>query len=68
MDIPKLDRTAFWAGTHNENEKRTRSFWFRQSIRARLEAAAYLNSVAYNYDINNPTKMDRTYFSKRKNG
>jgi hypothetical protein len=68
MEIPKLDRTAFWAGTHKENEKRTRKFWSNQSIRARLEAAAYLNSVAYNYDINNPPKMDRTYFSMRKNG
>lgn len=33
---------------------------------ARLRAAAYLNSVAYNYDFNNLPRMDRTAFSMRK--
>lgn len=67
MEEPRLDRTAFWAGTHKENEQRTREFWSMQTIRKRLEAAAYLNSVAYDYDVNNPPKMDRTVFSMRKN-
>jgi hypothetical protein len=32
----------------------------------RLRAAAYLNSVAYGYDLQNPPKLDRTAFSTRQ--
>jgi len=32
----------------------------------RLEAANYLNSIAFQYDLKNPPKMDRTAFSMRK--
>lgn len=63
----KLDRTAFWAGKHEDNEERIKNFWHDQSASDRLNAACYLNSVAYNYDINNPPKIDRTFFSMRKN-
>jgi len=28
---------------------------------------AYLNSVAYNYTLGNPPKMDKSVFSMRKN-
>lgn len=64
----KLDRTAHWAGKFEDNEARIKAEVQNMTARQRLEAAAYLNSVAYNYDINNPPKMDRTVFSMRKNG
>jgi hypothetical protein len=31
----------------------------------RLKVATYLNSVAYNFDLNNPPQMDRTKFSAK---
>jgi hypothetical protein len=64
----KVDRTVFWAGKFEDNEERIKKELQGQTARERLEAAFYLNSVAYNYDINNPPKMDRTVFSMRKNG
>ncbi len=64
----KIDRTAYWAGKFEDNEARIKAEVQKQSARERLEAAFYLNSVAYNFDINYPPKMDRTVFSMRKNG
>ncbi|WP_019947402.1 hypothetical protein [Hymenobacter aerophilus] len=61
----RLDRTAFHAGTHEENAR----YHARQqpaTMAERLRAAAYLNSVAYGYDLNNPPRMDRTAFATRK--
>ncbi len=64
----KLDRTAFWAGKFEENERRIKAEVQNQSVKERLIAAYYLNSVAYNFDVNNHPKMDRSIFSIRKNG
>jgi hypothetical protein len=64
----KLDRTLFWAGKFEDNEARIKTEVQNMTARQRLESAAYLNSVCYNFDINNPPKMDRTVFSMRKNG
>ena len=61
----RLDRTAFHAGTHGETER----YHARQqpeTMAERLRAAAYLNSVAFNYDLNNPPRLDRTVFSARQ--
>ena len=55
-----LDRTAFHAGTHEEAEVH-----HRQNQPERLRVAMDLNSVAFNFDINNPPRMDRTVFSCR---
>ncbi len=61
----RLDRTAFHAGTHEETEKyHARSQ--PKTLVERLQAAAYLNSVAFNYDLNNPPRLDRTAFSARR--
>ncbi len=61
----RLDRTAHHAGTHEENAR-----YYAQNQPAtmaeRLRAAAYLNSVAYGYDQNNPPRLERTAFSTRK--
>lgn len=60
----KLDRTAFSARNAsepvnygNEHQKLT---W-----QERLKIHRYLNSVAFEYDINNPPRMDKTAFSMR---
>lgn len=61
----KLDRTAFHAGTHEETEK----YYAKNQPKTstdRLKAANYLNSIAFQFDINNPPKMDKTAFSMRK--
>ena len=62
----KLDRTAFKMGSHQQSSD-NRDFWAKQPMDERLKAAVYLNSIAYNFDINQPPKMDRTFFLMRKN-
>lgn len=64
---PRLDRTAFHAGTHEETEQyhtRCQPITYAD----RLQAAAYLNSVAFNYDQLNPPRLDRTIFGSRRHG
>ena len=41
-------------------------YWCKKSIAERLEAAWYLNSVAYNFDPKAMPRMDRNIFSARK--
>ena len=65
MKPGKLDRTAFKHQTLEEAGHNL-DYWKKQSYEKRLEAANYLNSVAYNFDINNPPRMDKTYFKIRK--
>jgi hypothetical protein len=61
----KLDRTAFHAGTHSETEQYY-SKMQPKTGKERLEAAHYLNSIAFQFDLKNPPKLDRTAFSMRK--
>lgn len=61
----KLDRSFFKMGSHSESSD-NRSYWSDKSSQERLKAAFYLNSVAYNFDINYPPKMDKTFFASRK--
>ncbi len=61
----KLDRTAFKMSTH-QNSGDNREYWKAKSITERLKYAFYLNSVAYNFDINNSPKMNRAVFEMRK--
>jgi hypothetical protein len=63
----RLDRTAFHAGTHKETERYHARNQPETAV-DRLKAAAYLNSVAFNYDLNNPPRLDRTTFTSRKHG
>jgi len=60
----KLDRTTF--EMHHTRESRNNyDYWKSQSLEERLRAAHYLNSIAYNFPVNDPPKMDRTYFKIR---
>ena len=61
----RLDRTAFHAGTHEETE-RYHARNQPETMAERLRVVAYLNSVAFNYDLNNPPRLDRTVFSARR--
>lgn len=60
----KLDRTAFKAHTSKEAANYA-GVYKNLSWQKRLEIAAYLNSVAYNFDLNNPPRIDRTKFSAK---
>ena len=62
----KLDRSAFSMHALDVNEPAS-DYWRSKTIEERLSAAFYLNSVAYNFDISNPPKMDKNLFSMRKN-
>jgi hypothetical protein len=64
MDSFKLDRTAFKGHTLQEAGNHA-EIYKKLSWQERLKIAAYLNSVAYDFDLNNPPKMDRTKFSAR---
>ncbi len=59
----RLDRTAFAAMTMQEADDA--NDYKNKTPKERLAIAAYLNSVAYNYPINNPPKMDKTIFEAR---
>ncbi len=63
MDF-KFDRTAFSMQSHIEED--LQKTFSHLSYLERLEIAFYLNSVAYNFDRQNPPKMDKTAFSMRK--
>jgi len=60
----KLDRRVFKMYHSCENQNNF-LFWQSQSLEERLKAANYLNSVAYNFFLNGPPKLDRTYFKIR---
>jgi hypothetical protein len=64
MDNFRLDRTASKAQTLKEAADH-RAYYKAMSWQERLKVAAYLNSVAYGYDVNNPPRMDRTKFSAK---
>jgi hypothetical protein len=62
----KFDRTVFKHQSIEEADKNT-NYWLSKTAEERLATSFYLNSIAYNFDINNPPRMDRTVFSMRKN-
>ena len=61
----RLDRTKFKMQTHADASHQL-EYWRSKPIEERLRAAYYLISVAYNFDVNHPPKLDRTSFSMRK--
>jgi hypothetical protein len=62
----RLDRNIGIA--HNHETDPYKDYWQKQTLEDRLKAANYLNSVAYNFSLENPPSMDRTFFAMRKNG
>jgi len=60
----RLNKCAFKAQSLTEASNHS-SFYKTKTWQERLAYAAYLNSVAYNYPLNSPPKMDKTKFSAR---
>lgn len=61
-----LDRTAFKAHTAQEAGNHS-AFYKSKSGKERL--AGYLNSMAFNYPLNDPPRMDKTFFrTKERDG
>lgn len=65
MSTFRLDRSAFKAHTAEEAAKHA-AYYAKLSWQERLAVAAYLNSIAYNYPLHNPPKLDRTKFKASK--
>ncbi len=61
----KLDRTAFSTSKISDSKKESDNY-LNQSLADKYFAFAYLQSVAYNFPINNYPKMDKTLFKTRK--
>lgn len=57
----RLDRTAFSAMSLSEADNAMNDYR-RLSWKERLVIAAYLNSVSYNYPLNDPPKMEKHLF------
>ena len=64
MNSFRLDQTAFKAHTMKEAANHAAEYK-KMSWQDRLKVATYLNSIAYNFDLNNPPRMDRTKFSAK---
>jgi hypothetical protein len=64
MSSFKLDRTAFKAHTLKEASSHA-DVYKKLSWQERLKIAAYLNSIAFNYNIGTPPRLDRTKFSAK---
>ena len=63
----KFDRTVFSAEKMSE-QKKDKTYWLSRPPIERFQAAMYLNSIAYKFDLNNLPKMDKTVFSMEKRG
>lgn len=57
----KLDRTSFKAQTVSDAAEHS-CFYQNKGWQERLRIAAYLNSVAFNYPLATPPRMDKTKF------
>ena len=62
--MPKLDRSYGTSGNIFEQKKES-AHYKNSSLYDIAIVFAYLNSVAFNYDISSPPKMDKTIFSTR---
>lgn len=65
MEEYKFDRTAFKASTVEEADQDMRNYK-NLTPKQRLKIARYLISTAYNFDLNDPPKMDKRIFSLHK--
>ena len=61
----RLDRTAHHAGTHEQAAQYHARHQPATPIK-RLRTATCLNSVAYDYDLDNPPRLDPTAFIIRQ--
>jgi hypothetical protein len=62
MPAFRLDRSAFKAQTAASAADHA-AYYKKLSWQERLRITAYLNSIAYNYPLNNPPRIDKTIFN-----
>ena len=62
MDKFRLDRTACKGQTAEEASNHS-TYYSKLTWKERLEIAFYLNSVAFNFPLDNPPRMDKSKFS-----
>jgi len=60
----RLDRTAFKGQTAVEAADH-KQYYQNLTVKERLRIAHYLNSIAYNFPVDDPPRMDKTKFSVR---
>jgi len=60
----KLDRAVYSSGKITDFKKESDNY-INMNLSQVGEVFAYLQSVSYNYPINQPLKMDKTVFSVR---
>ncbi|SFQ33450.1 hypothetical protein [Parafilimonas terrae] len=61
----KLDRNAFKIRSFEEADDYVRNYK-NYSFQERLSIALYLTSIAYQFDKNNPSRLDRNCFKMSK--
>jgi hypothetical protein len=61
----RLDRNAFNKRTFDDADNHSKEKE-KLSVNENLKISFYLNSIAYQFDINYPPKMDKTVFEIRK--
>ena len=61
----KLDRSVFSTSKISDSKKESDNY-LNQTEAERYLAFAYLQSVAYNFPINQYPKMDKTFFKTRR--
>ncbi len=65
MKTFRLDRSAFKAQTAEEAANHA-AYYAAMTWQERLAVAAYLNSIAFNYPLHNPPRIDKTKFKAGK--
>ena len=60
----RLDKTAFKAQTA-EAASNHATYYKTLTWQERIKIANYSNSIAYNYPVENPPRLDKTKFSTR---
>lgn len=58
----RSDKNHFGAGKIIDKPSDA-AYYGTLTMEQRLKIAFYLNSVVYNFDINNPSKMDKSVFT-----
>lgn len=61
----RLDRTK-GKGLSYEEAANQVAYWRSKTMDERLAAVMYLNSIAYNFDVNDPPRLNRSVFRTRK--
>jgi len=64
----RLDRTRFHKGKLETVSQWQSDYWKSRPVEERFAAAWYLCSIAWQFDIENPPRLDKTKFNARKLG